>query len=98
MNKDAYITEVSHRLHIRFSQLKEGARLPEANRYRLEGFMQAGTFIGLTTNAELSALIEQIHLAVFGQTVAERKKAQGEKWPDESIDYTFYDSPAYERR
>jgi hypothetical protein len=97
MNKDAYIKEVTHRLHMRFSQSKEGVKLPDSNRFRLEGFMQAGVFIGLVSNGEFNHLIEHIHLDVFGQTVAERKEALQGQWQEEAIDYNSYDSPSYQR-
>ncbi len=98
VNKETYLKEVTHRLHIRFSQIKEGATLPEKDRFRLEGFMQAGTFMGLTTNAELNRLLEQTHLEVFGETVEERRKAHGERWHEEAIDYSSYESPSYQRK
>jgi hypothetical protein len=98
MDKDVYIKEVAHRLHMRFSQLKEGVTLAEGNRYRLEGFMQAGNFMGLTNNVELNRVMEKVHMDVFGQTLAQRKESLDPQWQDEVIDYTAYDSPSYQRQ
>jgi len=59
--------------------------------------MQAGVFLGLVSNTELSEVMETIHLSIFNQTIAERRSDQSASWKDEQIDYSRYDLPAYER-
>ena len=98
MNKDEFLSEVENRLSKMFAASKEGYKVAPIDRHRLEGFMQAGVFIGLVSNAELSELMEAVHMNVYGQTIAERRAACSTGWQNESIDYSQYDQPAYVRR
>jgi len=98
MNKDEFLTEVEKRLSKMFTASKEGYKAAPIDRHRLEGFMQAGVFIGLVSNAELSELMEAVHLKVYGQTIAQRRAACSTSWQNEAIDYSQYDQPAYMRK
>ena len=87
-----FIDGVKAQLTHLYSEIKEKRTLDEAQKHRIEGFISAGLYLGLVEKKEISALIEEIHLTVFGQTVRERKleKLMGEQ---ESIDWSIYDTP-----
>jgi len=93
MDKSEYIAEVKKRLVWIFKASKEGYKIPDMERHRLEGFMYAGVFLGLATQAEMRTLLENTHVAIFGETVEERKKGKSATWPDIEINYDQYDSP-----
>ena len=74
MDMSEYIAEVKKRLVWIFKASKESYKIPDLERHRLEGFMYAGVFLGLATQAEMRALLENTHVTVFGESVEERKK------------------------
>ncbi|WP_374972762.1 hypothetical protein [Spongiibacter marinus] len=98
MDKDAFIVEVEKRLLIIFKSARDGYKPSPTDKNRLEGFMQAGVFLGVVENAEMSALMERTHFTVFGKSIAERKTERSMKWSDEAIDYSQFESPTYERK
>lgn len=100
MNKSEYIAEVTRQLEAIYRLCKSGITTDTKAKHHCEGFMQAGEFLGLVTREELSILIESTHLAVFGETVAQRKARKDTQlqWPSETIDYSRYDSPTYDRK
>ena len=97
MNKSTFLREVETRLSRLFSASRAGQKIAPVDRHRLEGFMQAGVFLGLVNRSELSGLMENTHLRIFGQTIAERRATDAMSWSDERIDYSGYDSPSYTR-
>ena len=97
MDKNKYLTEVTNRLTSLFNASKAGYKLPNIERHRLEGFIQAGVFLNITTQPEMSDLMESIHITVFGKTPAERKAQKSASWPDISIDYDQFESPTFSR-
>ncbi len=98
MNKEHYLSEVEKRLNQIFTASKEGYKTPPAERHRLEGFMAAGIFMGLASNAELAKVMNEIHVRLFGKTIEQRKKELPGSWQEEGIDYSFYDQSTYERK
>ena len=97
MDKSDYLAEVSNRLIKMFRASKEGYKIPDIDRHRLEGFMHAGIFMGVATPVEMSKLLEEAHYSVFGKTIKERKSEKPASWPDFDINYDKFDSPAYLR-
>ena len=97
MDKKEYLAEISNRLTKLFNASKEGYKIPDIDRHRLEGFLHAGIFMKIATPAEMSALMEDIHLTVFGKTIQERKSEVSANWSDIEIDYAKFDSPTYLR-
>ena len=98
MQKQAYLNEIETRLRRLFSASRDGYRVADVERHRLEGFIQAGVFMRITTNAEVSEIMESIHFSVFGQSIAGRKTEQMIIWPETVVDYSQYEQPAYERK
>ncbi|WP_430459706.1 hypothetical protein ACQUQU_10860 [Thalassolituus sp. LLYu03] len=98
MNRDDYLHEVSERLTRMFRASREGYKAPAPDRHRLEGFMQAGVFMGLVSQQELAAQMEAIHQQIFGKSIAERKAESAGQWEAPETDYSRYETPAFERR
>ncbi|WP_295797238.1 hypothetical protein [uncultured Microbulbifer sp.] len=98
MNKDIFIAEVSRRFEQLFKLSKNGYRTPDVERHRLEGFTQAGIFLGITDRPELERIMEDVHLRIFGKTIAERKAESISPWVFDAIDYSAYEYPTYERK
>jgi hypothetical protein len=98
MNRENYLNEVEKRLNRIFTASKEGYKVSPVERHRLEGFMAAGVFMGLVTNAELAKVMNDIHVRLFGKTIQQRKAELPGSWQEEGIDYSFYDQPTFERK
>ena len=97
MDKKEYLAEVNKRLTRLFRASKEGYKIPDIDRHRLEGFLHAGIFMKIATPAEMSALLEDVHSSIFGKTIKERKSEVSVSWSDIEIDYDKFDSPTYLR-
>ncbi|ASP39512.1 hypothetical protein CHH28_12880 [Bacterioplanes sanyensis] len=97
MDKQAFIEQVEQRLLQLFRASKHGVKTPAAERHRLQGFMQAGVFLQLISRDELAQRMERLHQDVFAMSIAERRQRWAEQWPQELLDYSHYDAPAFER-
>ncbi|MRI31582.1 hypothetical protein EOPP23_01065 [Endozoicomonas sp. OPT23] len=97
MNKDVYIREIEKRLRLMFRSSKEGSKTSDIERHRLEGFMSAAVFIGYANNKELSKLMNDIHIEVFGKSIEAKKAEQKAIWKNSAIDYSQYEIPTVER-
>ena len=75
MLKEKYLTELRSQLQDAFKAAKAGQPVSAADKYRCEGFMQAGEFLGLVTDDEISALINSVHISVYGQSILEKRMA-----------------------
>ncbi len=98
MGRENYISEVEKRLNRIFIASKEGYKVPAVERHRLEGFMHAGVYMDLVTNAELAKVMNDIHVSVFGKTIQQRKAELPGNRQEEAIDYSYYDQPTFERK
>lgn len=96
-DKEKYLHEVETRLARMFRASRDGHKAAPVERHRLEGFIQAGTFLGLATSDELKSLMDRVHLDIFGKTIEERQSEQTTSWVPENLDYSQYEQPAYER-
>lgn len=74
MSRDNYLNEVEKRLNRLFLVSKEAYKPSQVDKHRLEGFMNAGVIMGFASNAELSVLMDEAHIRVFGKTIQQRKK------------------------
>ncbi|WP_323845566.1 hypothetical protein [Microbulbifer magnicolonia] len=97
MDREAYIDEVKRRLTLMFRASRDGYKAPATERHRLEGFMQAGIFLGLARKSELAQIMNEIHVEIFGKTIEERKSESAALWISEDVDYGQYEQPAYQR-
>ena len=98
MNKEKYLGQVDSRLRRIFQTSKDGYKISPIERHRLEGFMHAGVVMGLVSNDELAAFMDEMHLKVFGKTIQQRKEGRPAHFDDEAIDYSGYDQPTFERK
>lgn len=96
-SREEYLEEVETRLARMFRASKDGHKASPVERHRLEGFIQAGSFLGLASKVELQSLMERVHFDIFGKTIDERQSDQAVLWNSEAIDYTQYEAPAYDR-
>ena len=96
MNKEDYLAEVETRLFRIFAASKEGHKAALIDKHRLEGFINAGVFMKIASNSELSVLMERTHQSVFGMSIQDRKK-KNTRWEESIIDYSSYDLPTYMR-
>jgi hypothetical protein len=97
MDESDYLAEISKRLNKLFRASRAGYKIPDIDRHRLEGFMQAGIFMKIATPAEMSELLEEAHYSVFGKTIKERKSEKSASWSDFDINYDKFDSPTFLR-
>lgn len=97
MNREDYLAEVESRLFRMFAASKAGHKAALIDKHRIEGFMNAGVFMGIATNSELSVLMESTHQSVFGMSIQDRKNKNNTRWEESIIDYSQYDLPTYVR-
>ncbi|MFC3679881.1 hypothetical protein [Bacterioplanoides pacificum] len=97
MDKEAYLAEVERRLRTLFRASKEGMAVADVERHRTEGFMQGAVFMGFVTPREMDQLMEQVHLAVFGKKISERRRQRATGWNSCAVDYSQYDRPTFRR-
>ena len=97
MGKNDYLAEISSRLDKMFRASKEGYKIPDIDRHRLEGFMQAGIYMKIATPAEMAELLDHAHYSVFGKSIQDRKSEISANWSDIEIKYDKFDSPTYLR-
>ncbi len=97
MNKEKFLSEVTNRLSRQFHASKEGYRIADSERHRLEGFIQAGIFLQIATLPEIKVIMEDIHLSIFGVTIEQRNKEKSAQWNDGARDYEQYEIPTFQR-
>lgn len=97
-SRQLYLAEVDKQLRLMFSASKDGYKVTEATRHRLEGFMQAGIFLGLATKDELSMRMDTIHQSIFGKSIRQRHAEQTATWTDSTTDYAQFELPSYIRK
>lgn len=98
MSSEPFLQEVEKRLTRMFSAAKQGYKPSAVERHRLEGFMQAGVFVGLTDNLALSSLMSDVHIRIFGKTLEERQHDATLVWQEQTEDYSQYEVPAFIRQ
>jgi biopolymer transport protein ExbB/TolQ len=89
-DREDYLQEVESRLTRMFRASKNGHKASPAERHRLEGFIQAGSFLGLATSEEIKSLMDRIHFDTFGKTIEERQSDQSSLW---ATDTTISSAP-----
>lgn len=71
--KEKFLAELRQQLTETFTAAKAGIKVSDADKYRCEGFMQAGVALGLVTDDEVSSLINTVHIDVYGQSIVEKR-------------------------
>ncbi|MAD75113.1 MAG: hypothetical protein CML20_10040 [Rheinheimera sp.] len=68
-------------------------------RFRAQGFIHAGELLEICSRHEVQQLMEQVHLEVFGVTIAEHKPSEQARRQQalKLGDYDYFDEPALNR-
>lgn len=77
---------------------KEGYKTSAVDRHRLEGFIHAGVFLGLTTNETAKALLEETYLSVIGEPLSQASTKGAEAMSVGLHDYGRFDTPTFIRK
>ncbi len=91
-----FLTELESRIARLCRLSHEGFKSSPVDRHRLEGFIQAGVFLGLTTNTEAQALLERMYREITGKPFGEAV-AGFVDWSGDANSYEHYEAPAYLR-
>ncbi|ARN74005.1 hypothetical protein BST96_07660 [Oceanicoccus sagamiensis] len=75
---------------------KEGHK-SDTERHRIEGFMEAGVFLSISTYKAMSDVMARVHLEVWGKTVQQRQEEAKNQWQDDAVDYGIYETPTIDR-
>lgn len=96
--KDTFIAACKAQLVSLYTASKEGKKV-DAEKYRVQGFMHAGEVMGLLSKEEGKALIADLHVEVFGETIHARaeKKRKLNALKETDLD-AYFAIPAIERR
>ncbi len=71
--KKKFLTNLEEQLFETMNVAKAGAKISDADKYRCEGFMQAGVELEIVTDEEIQALIKEVHEGVFGESIIARR-------------------------
>lgn len=97
MNKEAFQKECKRQL-TNYFQLLHKNKLDTELKQRVQGFMNAGEFLGVITRGEAIQLMDEAHFAVFGMTNEQRKTRKAEiKAVRSDQEASIFDIPAVER-
>ena len=74
--KEKFLHALREQLREAFTAAKSGMKISAEDKYRCEGFMQAGVELELVTDEEVGKLINSVHISVYGQSIAERRSQE----------------------
>ena len=92
-----FVEELGKLLNNFYKDLKLKGQKDSVAKYRIEGFMLAGTRLGLVEEHLLHQTMERAHKDVFGMSITERrlKEVKGETM---EVDWQYYDTPITKRK
>jgi hypothetical protein len=98
INAEAYISTCRSEI-TKVYQLTKDGKPDDILKHRTEGFIRAGIFLKLFSAQDAQHLMEIQHLAIFGESVEERKKrkASFEQLKIDDPD-KYFDEPAINRK
>lgn len=97
MDKESFISACKVQLITVFEKAKNHQK-DDIQKHRTEGFIYAGVMLGLLSNKEASAMLDECHFEVFGESIASRKARKSSiKEAVARGDDAFINIPAYER-
>ena len=73
MNKELYMQTASERLLEIFKQVKSRQRVPDKDKFRLEGFLEGAVFLGFSSSGELNQLIANHYQKIHGKSLEQRR-------------------------
>ena len=71
--KKKFLKNLEAQLRETMTAARAGAKIADADKYRCEGFMQAGVELDLVTDEEIQELIKAVHVSVYGETIVARR-------------------------
>lgn len=97
MNNQAFITYCRSQIAKSFQLTREGIK-DSKQKYRAEGLLQAARLLDILSKEDIDSMMEEQHLAVFGESMTERSNRKigletlKHQHPDE-----YYEIPAIQR-
>ena len=71
--KKKFLENLEAQLRETMTAARAGAKISDPDKYRCEGFMQAGVELGLVSDEEIQELIKAVHLSVYGESIISRR-------------------------
>jgi len=71
--KKQFLKQLESQLRETMSAARTGAKITDQDKYRCEGYMQAGVELELVTDEEIQDLIKGVHLSVYGESIVARR-------------------------
>jgi hypothetical protein len=97
MNKEEYLSCCYEQL-INIFSLAKNHKKDDKQKFRSEGFIQAGKILGVISHEDALKVMEQAHFKVFSESIDSRKKRKASiKEAVAKGDDNFINIPAYER-
>jgi len=97
MNKEEYLDYCQEQL-INIFNLAKNHKKDDKQKFRTEGFIQAGKVLGVISHEDAIKVMEQAHFEVFSESIDSRKNRKASlKEAVARGDDNFINIPAYER-
>ncbi len=97
MNKEEYLDSCRKQL-VKIFNLAKNHKKDDKQKFRTEGFIQAGKVLGMITHEDAIDVMEKAHFDVFGESMDSRKNRKASlKEAVARGDDNFINIPAYER-
>ena len=71
--KKKFLKNLEAQLRESMIAARAGEKILDADKYRCEGFMQAGVELGLVSDEEIQELIKAVHVSVYGESITARR-------------------------
>ena len=71
--KKKFLKNLEAQLRESMTAARAGEKISDADKFRCEGFMQAGVELGLVSDEEIQELIKAVHLSVYGESITARR-------------------------
>lgn len=101
MHKQMYLSELAAQFKQIFTLSKAGND-NSIERYRAQGFIQAGELLQLCSRDDVQHIMQQMHQDVFGCSVEQRSNNNASKAQRQRAlstgDYDYFDEPAINRQ
>ncbi len=71
--KKKFLKNLEAQLRETMTVARAGGKIADADKFRCEGFMQAGVELGLVSDEDIQDLIKAVHLSVYGESITARR-------------------------
>ncbi|WP_026376076.1 hypothetical protein [Aestuariibacter salexigens] len=98
MQPEEFLAYIRQEIRASFINARQ-RKVDDKHKYRTEGLIQAAKLLLGVSKDELQDLVEREHMAVFGESIAERKVRKDELRALKELDEDeYYDIPAIIRK